>query len=238
MANLDNGTSKLKRMPSLAEWGLVSDEGVSSLATVIAERTGAVASTAAAATRTAACAAAIAYGSGFRPIGFEVPELPVLDLDTEGDPKGSAPKGPSILRVVTIGENTLLVKRFVWGVTVGDEGGAAKFFRSSTPRWTRPARSFVTCACGSSRAIRVAIVANRGPNETGPNNEGSFRVCDELVPSLLPLAPSPLRSTHVSDDPPGETVGTAFTKETSGAARSVSHHDVFCCTFASITFRR
>jgi hypothetical protein len=49
MANLDNGTSKLKRMPSLAEWGLVSDEGVSSLATVIAERTGAVASTAAAA---------------------------------------------------------------------------------------------------------------------------------------------------------------------------------------------
>ena len=49
MANLDNGTSKLKRMPSLAEWGLVSDEGISSLATVIAERTGAVASTAAAA---------------------------------------------------------------------------------------------------------------------------------------------------------------------------------------------
>ena len=49
MANLDNGTSKLKRMPSLAEWGLVSDEGVSSLATVFAERTGAVASTAAAA---------------------------------------------------------------------------------------------------------------------------------------------------------------------------------------------
>ena len=52
----------------------------------------------------AACAAAIAYGSGFRPIGFEVSELPVLDLDTEGDPKGSAPKGsapkgPSILRV-------------------------------------------------------------------------------------------------------------------------------------------
>lgn len=50
------------------------------------------------------CAAAIAYGSGFRPIGFEVSELPVLDLDTEGDPKGSAlkgsaPKGPSILRV-------------------------------------------------------------------------------------------------------------------------------------------
>lgn len=128
---------------------------------------------------------------------------------------------------MTIGENTLLVKRFVWGVTVGDEGGAAKFFRSSTPRWTRPARLFVTCACGSSRAIRVAIVANRGPNETGPNNEGSFRVCDELVPSLLPLAPSPLRSTHVSDDPPGETVGTAFTKETSGAARSVSHQGVF-----------
>ena len=49
MANLDNGTSKLKRMPSLAEWGLVSDEGVSSLATVFAVRTGAVASTAAAA---------------------------------------------------------------------------------------------------------------------------------------------------------------------------------------------
>lgn len=52
----------------------------------------------------AACAAAIAYGSGFRPIGFEVSELPVLDLDTEGDPKGSAPKGsapkgPSILGV-------------------------------------------------------------------------------------------------------------------------------------------
>ena len=47
----------------------------------------------------AACAAAIAYGSGFRPIDFEVSELPVLDLDTEGDPKGSAPKGPSILRV-------------------------------------------------------------------------------------------------------------------------------------------
>ena len=50
MAGLENDTArKLMRMPSLAEWGLVNLEGDSSISAVLAERTAAVASVAAAA---------------------------------------------------------------------------------------------------------------------------------------------------------------------------------------------